>query len=175
MKRVFLFSLFTILIGSALVAQEAITTIILVRHAEKAAAPEADPGLTQEGSARAELLRDMFQHSGLAAIYTSQYARTRKTAEPLAQKLGLKLQTVDAAASKKLAETILSRNSGRSVMVVGHSNTLPEIIEALGAGSIAEIPETDYNSLFIVTVTQKGKGKLLRLNFFSGPAELVCQ
>lgn len=174
-QRLFILIFVNLFLCSPLLAQQTETTVILVRHAEKATTAGDDPQLSQEGAARAELLAKMFEHSGLTAIYSSQYVRTRKTAEPIAQKLGLQLKIVPAESTKKLVDTILARHSGGTLLVVGHSNTLPEIIAALGAGKIAEIPDDDYDNLYIVTLAGKGKGKTIRLRFFSGSSPQVCQ
>ena len=174
-QRLVILAVLNLFLCIPLFAQDSATTIILVRHAEKVATPGDDPQLSDAGVARAELLSRMFENSGLTAIYTTQYVRTKKTAEPIARKLGLQLQTVDAAASKKLVEGIVARHKGRTVLVVGHSNTLPEIIQAFGGGNISEISDDDYDNVYIVTLTQKGKGKTLRMKFFNGPADQVCK
>jgi broad specificity phosphatase PhoE len=174
-KKMFIIAI-SLFLCSAALAQPGVTTVILVRHAEKSTTPANDPGLTEQGSGRAQILMKMFENSNLSAIYCTQYARTKLTAQPLATKLGLQVQVVDASASKKLVETILTRHAGKSVLVVGHSNTLPEIVAALGAGKMADIADPDYDNLFIVNVIERGKAKLLRMKFFP-PAEspLVCQ
>ena len=174
-QRLVILFLLNLSLCSFLFAQDSATTIILVRHAEKVSTSGEDPQLSEEGFARAELLSRMFENSGVTAIYATQYVRTKKTAEPLARKLGLQLQIVDAGSSKKLVDTIVTRHQGGTVLVVGHSNTLPEIIHALGGGKIAEIADDDYDNVYIVTLTQKGKGKTVRMKFFNGPADQVCK
>jgi broad specificity phosphatase PhoE len=171
---IILFVVFIAVCNSGL-AQEKVTTILLVRHAEKSTTPSDDPTLSPQGNTRTALLVDMLQNSGITAVYATQYARTKLTGEPIARKLRIPIQTMDAQASKKLANTILAEHAGRTVLVVGHSNTLAEIIEALGGGKIQEIDETDYNNLFVVTVTSKGTAKLLALKFFLPNSEQVCQ
>jgi broad specificity phosphatase PhoE len=151
------------------------TTVILVRHSEKSTAPTDDPVLSDQGKARAEMLSRMLENSGLTAVYTSQYARTKLTAEPIARKLNVPVQNVDAASSKKLVDTILAKNKGGTILIVGHSNTLHEIVTALGAGPLQEMDDTDYDNLYVVTVFKKGTAKLLRLKFFNPNTEQVCQ
>ncbi len=175
MKRNFCFLIVSFLFCANLFSQDGTTTILLVRHAEKSAAPADDPVLSPAGEARAELLARMLENSGLSVIYTSQYARTKKTAEPLALRFRVPLQTIDAANTNKLVDTILSKHSGETVLVVGHSNTLPEIAQALGTGKAQEIDDNDYDNLYVVTVTPNRKAKLLRLKFFAAQAEQVCQ
>ena len=156
-------------------AQEKVTTVLIVRHAEKSATPAEDPILSAQGTARAELLARMFEKTGVTGIYTSQYARTRLTAEPLARKISVPVKTVDAASSKKLADTIRANHSGGKVLVVAHSNTIPEIIEALGGGKMQELPETEYDNLFLLTLNGNKTATLVQLKFFPAGAEQVCQ
>src|SRR5688572_15436544 len=142
-RTFFVFLIVHFLLCATLFGEEKVTTILLIRHAEKATTPAEDPVLTPQGTARADGLVQIFENSGLTAIYTSQYARTRLSAEPLARKLGVKAQTVNADATNELVKTIFGRHSGETVLVIGHSNTLPEIVQALGAGKIQEIADTD--------------------------------
>ena len=175
MKRNFLIVIFCLFISIPSFAQETITTVILVRHAEKSAAPADDPVLSAAGKVRSDLLVRMLEKAGITAIFTSQFARTRMTAEPLARKINVSIQTVDAAASKQLATTIRTKHAGRTVLVVGHSNTLPEIIHALGGPKMEELPETDYDNLFVLTLGTKTGARLMPLKFFSASNEQVCQ
>jgi broad specificity phosphatase PhoE len=157
-------------------AQSGTTTVILVRHAERAAEPRDDPGLTPQGEARARALIDAVGKSGIAAIYSTQYLRTRGTAEPLARALGLEVQSVDAGSNpmgssggathaEQVAERIRRENSGNVVLVVGHSNTVPAIIEALGAGSVGAIRDNEYDNLFIVFLKPDGSARLVRAKY----------
>ncbi|MGH7552865.1 MAG: SixA phosphatase family protein [Longimicrobiales bacterium] len=156
-------------------AQSGTTTVILVRHAERAAEPRDDPGLTAQGEARARALIDAVGKSGIAAIYSTQYLRTRSTAEPLARALGLEVQLVDAGSSpmgsggathaEQVAERIRRENTGNMVLVVGHSNTVPAIIEALGAGSVGAIQDNEYDNLFIVFLRPDGSARLVRAKY----------
>jgi broad specificity phosphatase PhoE len=141
------------------------TTVVLVRHAEKDVQPADNPALNAIGKARAAALAKMLADSGIQAIYTSQYTRTRTTAEPLAAMLKLTLQQVDAKESRKLAEEILSKHAGQKILVVGHSDTIPEIIQALGGPEMPEIDEREYDNLFILTITGSAPPSLLRLKF----------
>lgn len=141
-------------------------TVIVVRHAEKTTKPADDPGLTEQGKERSLKLVKLLQSAGIGRIYSSQYARTRLTAEPLAKELGLQVMQIDADKSETLVSTIVSDSTGGGkVLVVGHSNTLPEIIAALGAGKIPEIEDAEYDNFYIVTVYSPGKATLLRLKF----------
>src|SRR5258705_13492021 len=105
------------------------TTVIVVRHAEKAAEPAADPPLTAAGEARAEALVSAVGSLPVTAIVSTDFARTRSTAAPLAARLGLTPEIVDARApdhARALAQGVLARHRGETVGVVGHSNTGPD-------------------------------------------------
>jgi broad specificity phosphatase PhoE len=175
MRKAILFCLLIFIVQNQAFSADKITTVILTRHAEKATAPENDPALTAAGKERADLLVSMLEKSGVNGIYSSQYARTRLTAEPLSRRLGIPVETVDAGATNKLVQAILSKHSGGTVLVVCHSNTLPEIVKALGGGTIHEIDDMDYDNLYIVTVYQKGRANVLRLKYFLPSSPQVCQ
>jgi broad specificity phosphatase PhoE len=135
------------------------TTVIVVRHAEKAAEPAADPPLTAAGRARAEALVQAVRGMPVTAIISTDFARTRQTAAPLAARLGLTPEIVDARVpghARVVAEGILARHRGETVVVVGHSNTVPDIVAALGAPKPASICDPEYDNLFIVRVPANG-------------------
>ena len=140
------------------------TTVIVVRHAEKQT-DSSDPGLSPAGEVRAHRLRDFVAEAGVTAVYATQFKRTQETVQPLAEALSLDVQVVDARETGLLVSKILSDHSEGIVVVVGHSNTVPAIVAALGAAEPAEIPETDYDNLFVVTVGNAGKTSVLRLQF----------
>jgi broad specificity phosphatase PhoE len=142
-------------------------TVILVRHAEKAAAPAEDPPLTVEGRQRAEALAAMLSASGVTSIYVTDYLRTQQTAEPLASLLHLTPQRIDAKKTPALVAAIHGDKSG-VVLVVGHSNTVPEIIAALG-GPAVKIEDSEYDSLFVLTISAKDVS-LLRLHYGAASA-----
>jgi broad specificity phosphatase PhoE len=146
-------------------SQSNITTVILVRHAEKSTTPKDDPVLTDAGKTRAAHLADMLANAGVQAIYTSQFERTKLTAEPTAKKLAINATVIDAAKSDDFANAIRSKNSGQTVLVVGHSNTLPEIIHALNGPEIPELDDNEYDSFFVLSVPETGESKLLKLKF----------
>lgn len=146
--------------------QKGPTTVLLLRHAEKLRTPgDEDPALSSNGAKRAQDLVRMVQPAGIKAIYTSQYLRTRSTAEPLAEKLGLPIQKMDASDTPGLVKRILKDNAGDIVLVVGHSDTVPEIIEALGGGKVPEIADTEFDNLYIVTVIGPAKATVVHLKY----------
>jgi len=150
-----------------------VTTVYLVRHAEKAAEPAADPPLLEAGNKRADELARMLGKAGIKTIYTSQYLRAKQTAEPLAKQLGISPTVIPVRMGEnprqlsphyltEMAERIYS-NTGGAVLIVGHSNTIPEIIKALGGDIAPTIDETVFDDLFVVTVYAKGKAKVAHL------------
>lgn len=150
-----------------------VTTVYLVRHAEKAAAPAADPPLTEAGTKRAEDLVHKLSKAGIKTISTSQFLRTKHTAEPLAKQLGIpntmipvKMDTMNARQLSpdylKQISDLVSSSAG-NVLIVGHSNTVPELIKALGGDIVSTIDDATYDDLFVVTVYAKGKAKVAHL------------
>jgi phosphohistidine phosphatase SixA len=129
--------------------------VIFVRHAEKAASPAEDPPLTEAGAARAAALVDALGAAGVKAIITTEFRRTKDTAEPLARKLGITPRVVGArgvagaAHIAAVADAIRQHTSG-TVVVVGHSNTVPAIIAALGGERMRDICEADYGGLYVL-------------------------
>lgn len=137
-------------------------TVIFTRHAEKAATPPKDPPLTEAGKQRAEALASMLADSGVEAIYTSELQRTQQTAAPLAARVHVTPTVLPAKDTAALVQAIRARHSGVFV-VVGHSNTLPDIISALG-GPKVEIADSQYDNLFVLTVGPS-ESSLLRLHY----------
>jgi broad specificity phosphatase PhoE len=152
------------------------TTIYLVRHAEKQTAPPNDPPLTEAGLARAANLAGLLKPLGIKAVFTSQFLRTKETARPLAEAVGATPIVVDMISDrsapggiaersiKALVERILEHR-GEAILVVGHSNTLPLIIQGLGGGPVPEIPETEFDNLFVLTISEKGGVALVRRKY----------
>ena len=146
------------------------TAVFLVRHAEKVA-DMPDPPLSDEGRARARALAHALSDAGIDVIYSTEFARTRQTAQAVSEVTGLDVRifpvgesTVDAFIDG-LAREILERQAGRTVLVVGHSNTVPALARALGATEAADLTEKDYDDLFLVELTQTGAVRLLRLHY----------
>lgn len=131
--------------------------VIVVRHAERADAGAAagnamtaapDPELSAAGKARAQALAAMLKDAGVTAIYTTEFRRTKDTAVPLAEALKITSEVVSARDQAALIAKIKAHASG-AVLVVGHSNTVPAIIKALGGADVT-VGESEYDSLFFV-------------------------
>lgn len=119
--------------------------IYLVRHAEKAADGK-DPALTEQGKARAQNIATILQKTAVTSIYSSPTNRTRQTAQPLASRSGLEVQVYDPSAPKALVEKVKAQNG--VVLVVGHSNTLPELVRLFGGTPGAGIADNEYDRLY---------------------------
>lgn len=137
-------------------------TIFLVRHAEKSQAGDAkDPELSEAGHARAESLAVLLKDAGITAIYATEFKRTQQTAEPFARAAGIKTTIVPAKETTALVAQL--KEAKGNVLIVGHSNTIPEILKALGLISSLQIDEADYDNLFVLTTGSTLQ--LLRLHF----------
>ena len=108
--------------------------LILVRHAEAAPEPAADPGLSDEGRARVACLIVALKDEKLTHVVTSPFRRSRETGGPIAAEHGLEAATRDPLDAKALAAELAALPGGSRVLVVGHSNTLPALVAALGGG-----------------------------------------
>ncbi len=178
------------------------TTFVLVRHAEKDSG--ANPRLTQAGDERAQALRGVLADAGVVAIYATEWCRTALTAEPTAEHLGLEIRIQDngrpgdqladcgltgatnrldtgVATVGDLADHLRATHASGVVLVVGHSNTVPELVEALGAPSLCpslfteddrgchipdDAPNSEYHHLFVVTVgASDGGAGLLKAEY----------
>jgi broad specificity phosphatase PhoE len=153
------------------------TTVILVRHAEKAAEPADDPPLTAAGETRARDLWSAIKDAGVSAVITTQYARTRATAQPTAGALHVTpeiVRTAGATHAQDVAEAV-RKHAGHAVLVVGHSNTIPAIIDALGAPRPPAICDSEYDNLYLVTIAPDGKAGLVRAKFgMRTPTDSSC-
>jgi broad specificity phosphatase PhoE len=132
-------------------------TVILVRHAEKVD-DSTDPALSDAGVRRAEALAAALADAGVDAVFTTQYARTRDTAAPLARRLGIEPEVVHAGGGAH-AQDVAARvreHAGCTVLVVGHSNSVPAIVAALGGADVGPIGDDEYFHMFIVRISPSG-------------------
>ena len=138
--------------------------IFLLRHAERAAISgkvPSDTGLSPAGRERAEAWARVLQDAQITAVYTTEYRRTRETAAPVAQALGIQPEIIPGDDLRGLIAKL--KASSGNVLVVGHSNTLPQIISALGVSSRVTVAESDYDNLFLVVLEQPPQ--LIRLHY----------
>ena len=147
------------------------TTIVLVRHAEKQLGAISDAPLSPQGEVRASRLAQMFGDSEpfgrIDRIYVTNTRRTQQTSAGLAQRLALNAVVIDAKIdSSELARRVLRENRGGRALIVGHSNTVPEIVAAMsGAENVPPIGEEEFDTVYVVTVPTIGKVSVLRLKY----------
>lgn len=162
--------------GRAADGDAKVTTVFLVRHAERADVPGQDPPLSERGRARAEALGRLLQSAGVKAIFTSQFARTQQTAEPLAKRLGVGPTAVPLAVKTSNPREVteesvreltkrVEAHAGGAVLIVGHSNSVPDVIRALGGDTVPKIDEGSYGDLFVVTVYGGGRARVVHLKY----------
>jgi phosphohistidine phosphatase SixA len=134
--------------------------VVLVRHADPLAGG-TDPGLSTAGQHRAATLAKMLKDGGIKAIFTSDLQRTKETAAPLASLLSITPAVIadDPAAA---ADQI---RAAKRVLVIGHSNTVPPMIKALGGPANVVIGATEFDRLFVMAVHANGAESLLAMRY----------
>jgi broad specificity phosphatase PhoE len=135
--------------------------VVIVRHAEKAANGGNDPDLSSAGRARAEALARILKDSGITAIFTTEFKRTQETAAPAATATYVTPTMVAAKDTGTLVAKLHQLNG--NALVVGHGDTIPNIVKALGINSPINIPDADYSELLIVILGDKPQ--LFRLHY----------
>lgn len=136
---------------------------IVVRHAEKetGAAVGQDPALTAAGRARAEAIAQGLADAPVVAVYSTDYARTRETALPTARAHALPLTTYDAREpAATFAARLRESHAAGTVLVVGHSNTVPAIAAALCGCDVPAMDETEYDRRLVVSIDAEGSATL---------------
>ncbi len=167
MRRVVLLAAVIAISGAAQAAAQQV--VFVVRHAEKIS--DEDERLTEAGRARAARLAGMLRRSGITAIYSTDTERTLGTARPLADALGIKIAIYEAKAmsgrvdSAALVERLRREAPRGTVLVVGHSNTVPSLLAALGCGETVSIGNDEYDNLFVVIPKETGRATLVRLRY----------
>lgn len=167
MKRAVLLSLVAALLAMSLAAApNPVTTVILVRHAEKASQEDSSP-LTPAGTERAQELARVLAGVKVDAIYTTQFRRVQDTAAPVAAALGMTpiVRNTGPTYAADLAKHILAENRGQTVLVVGHSNTTIAVLKALGASDVTPMPESQFDNLFVLTDVDGAAPKVVALRY----------
>lgn len=147
-----------------------VTVVIIVRHAEKAAAPANDPPLTEIGEQRAAALVEALKGTNVGAVLHTPTTRTRETARPVAEANGIAMETLPLGPmtthAAQVAEAVM-RHAGKTVVVVGHSNTVMGYVKALGGPERADLCDHQYDGLYTVVIAH-GKARLVEGRY--GPA-----
>jgi len=147
------------------------TTIVLVRHAEKQLGAIDDAPLTPQGELRAArlamMLGDAEKLGRVQRIYVTNTRRSQQTAANLAQRLNLKPTVVEAKISNaELAHEVLRDNKGGLAIVVGHSNTVPQLVaEMAGVDNVPAMGDEEFDTMYVVTVPTIGRASVLRMKY----------
>lgn len=126
-------------------------SVFIVRHAERADAKDDASLLSRRGKKRAKLLSAVLGGVPLKAVYATEYRRTQQTGAPTAEAQGLTVTVTDSEKAAELADQLKARPAEEDVLVVGHTDTIPDILKGLGVTAPVTIPAADYDNLFIVT------------------------
>lgn len=133
--------------------------VILVRHAERGTAPAGDPVLTEAGTQRAAALAAALAGARVASVITTNLQRTQLTARPLLDAIGqspIVVRAAGAAHVDSVAAAVRRRPAGEVVLVVGHSNTIPPIVTALGGPALPDLCDNQYSTIFILEYPAAG-------------------
>jgi broad specificity phosphatase PhoE len=142
-------------------AADAAPLIVVVRHAEKASTGGNDPELSVAGQKRAEALARILKDSQTTSVFVTEFKRTQETAAPLAR--AAHLSPIVLPANDIPALVVKLRALNGNALVVGHGNTIPDLMKALGITMSITIPEDDYREIFLVSLGDPPQ--LLRLHY----------
>jgi len=148
--RILLVALACLLASPVSLAGDDEFKLYLVRHAEKQVDGSRDPSLAKAGQTRAIYLAVWLKDKGIEAIWSSDYKRTRGTAQPLAAEFGLELNIYDPRNQPVLVGHLLARQD--NALIVGHSNTIPELARMLCECEIADMDESEYDRLIVISI-----------------------
>lgn len=145
-------------------ANKEVSTFILIRHAEKDYG--RDPVLADLGVARAERLKEIMKNTDLDAIFSTQTNRTQLTAKPTAEDKNIVVQPYNAGLLEEFSNRLKKNFRGKTVLVVGHSNTTPAMANLLSdSDRYPRFSELDYTNMYVVTIPVAGKARVLKLRY----------
>jgi broad specificity phosphatase PhoE len=142
-------------------AAAAVPVIVIVRHAEKASTGGNNPELSVAGQKRAGALARILRDSQITSVFVTEFKRTQQTAAPTAGAVHVSPTVVPAGDTPGLVSKLHALNG--NALVVGHGNTIPDLVKALGIATPITIPEDDYTEIFLVSLTDPPQ--LLRLHY----------
>ena len=147
--------------GIDAISQNQTSTIYIVRHAEKVLDGSKDPMLTKIGFARANKLAEILDEVALTAIYSSPYKRTRQTAQLVATNKNLEILPYNPSMQKEFVSSVLEKHRGGNLLIVGHSNTVPGLLNIFtGTEKYQQLADDEYDKLFIVNIDADGLVKV---------------
>jgi broad specificity phosphatase PhoE len=139
----------------------AVPVVFIVRHAEKTSTGDKDPDLSVRGQKRADALAHILKDSQITSVFVTEFKRTQETAAPTARVAHVSPTVVPSNDIGALVEKLRALNS--NALVVGHGNTIPDLLKALGIATPVGIPDDDYTEIFAVLVGDPLE--LLRLHY----------
>ncbi|MDH5475402.1 MAG: histidine phosphatase family protein [Cyclobacteriaceae bacterium] len=146
-------------------SEEGITTIILVRHAEKMVSDSADPDLSPSGIERALRLKQLLINTNIDAIYSTNFLRTKNTVLPLSEALHLEVKLYDPR-NREITDVFLSKHEGETILISGHSNTTPQMVNTLiNQQKYTSLDEKEYSKIFIVNISKQKETKVIELTY----------
>lgn len=153
-KRLVLAMLVSITVTASAEPDAPATMVIVVRHAEKVDDSD-DPPLSAVGQARAQVLVEVLEHSPPDVIYASQYRRTQDTVAPASVRFGqdIRIDPVERPIedwAKRFAERLLEQHVGETVLIAGHSNTVPALVAALCGCAVEAIDDSVYDRIYVI-------------------------
>lgn len=144
------------------------TTVIVLRHAERDAnqgLPDEQIPLNQAGHDRAAELSRVLERAGVTAIYVTQKLRTQQTAQPLANSRNITPTQFNATDTDALINDVLARrNRGGVVVVINHSENVPDIVNRLGGGAVT-VGGNEFDNLFVLTLSHWGAERLVKATY----------
>ena len=159
MKRLAL--IFSVLLLLSVTATNAAPVIFIVRNAEKASGVGNDPDLSLEGQKRADASAHILKDSEIRSVFVTEFKRTQETAAPTARAAHVSPTVIPTNDIRALAEKLRALNG--NALVVGHGNTIPDLLKALGIAASVSIPDDDYTEIFVVMIGDAPQ--LLRLHY----------
>ena len=146
------------------------TIVVVVRHAEKGTDDPKDPSLSEAGKERAQRLATALKDLPISDIVASQFKRTQQTAQPTAEAQGIQVHVKPIEGdsmefARTLAAHIRQDHAGQALLVVGHSNTVPEMVEALTGTKPAPIADDEFDRVYVVTLPADGKPRFVVLRY----------
>lgn len=162
MSRALIVFALTALFASDALAQRA---VIVLRHAEKASETDPDPELSLFGEDRGIALTRFLRGNRVDAIYVTELKRTQQTAAALARQRGLKPEVVPAGDVAGLLAKLKALPKEQVPVVIGHSNTIPQILAGLGVTKKIEVKDHEYSRIFVVYTGESGGAGLLEFHF----------
>jgi broad specificity phosphatase PhoE len=158
-------------------AVNTITRLVLIRHADRDIPPVGTPdypgpSLNDKGMARSRKLVHVLSTTGIQAIYTSNYPRAVMTAKPFFNE-HTGLPRVQLYPATELKDHILAHHAGQTVLVVGHSNTVPDLIGLLGGPSLPVIDDCEFDNLFVLVRYSATSASVTKLKY-GEPTSAPC-